>query len=69
MSLTDAIQIPIQCPKCGHTIKKRLSELQRNHAHTLTCVCGVRFQIDPAGFNAAGKSLDDLQKALSKLGK
>lgn len=67
MNLSASIEIPIKCPKCGHTIKKRLSELQRKQ--DIACRCGVTFKVDPSGFQSAGKSLDDFQKALAKLGK
>lgn len=67
MTITDSIEIPIECPKCGHTIKKRLSELQTKQ--TLTCRCGLGIEIDPAGFNSAAKALTDFQKRLAKLGK
>ena len=61
------IEIPIKCPKCGHTIKKRLTELQTKHK--LTCRCGNGIAIDPAGFKSAVKHRVDFKKALSKFGK
>lgn len=61
------IEIPIQCPKCGHTIKKRLTELQTKK--TITCRCGTRITIDPTGFKSAVKNRVDFKKALSKFGK
>lgn len=67
MSIANSIEIPIECPKCGHVIKKRLSELQTKH--TLTCRCGLGIAIDPAGFKSVAKSITDFQKSIAKLRK
>ncbi len=67
MTLSGQIEIPIQRPKCRHTIKKRRPELQRQQQ--ITCGCGVTFDVDPASFKTAAKALDDFQKALPKFGK
>lgn len=61
------IEIPIECPECGNTIKKRLSELQTKQQ--IPCPCGVTFDVDPAGFNSVAKSISDFKKTLSKFGK
>lgn len=66
-NLSASIEIPIQCPQCGHTLKKRLSELE--HKHSITCTCGVVFDVDPSGFKSARQSLDKLSDTLRKLGK
>lgn len=67
MDLSSCIEIPIKCPKCGHTIKKRLSDLQRQQ--DVSCICRTVISINPDGFKSAGKALSDLEKVLSKFGK
>ena len=67
MSTSKSIEIPIQCPKCRHTIKKTLAELGAKHQ--ITCRCGTVINVDPAGFKSVAKSIADLQKTISKLEK
>lgn len=66
-SLSSTTKIPVKCPKCGHTTKKPLSELKPQA--TFTCACGTTITVNGDGFESAGKSLDDLQKTIAKLGR
>lgn len=65
MNLTNNIEIPIKCPKCRKTTKKRLAELQRKP--NFTCTCGTAIKID--GLDSLGKQASNLSNALNKLGK
>ncbi len=67
MTLSSSIEIPIKCPKCGCTIKKRLSDVQRQQ--DVSCICGTVISINPDGFKTAAKALSDFEKTLSKFGK
>lgn len=73
--LLDNAQIDVPCPKCGHTTKERLGRLKNNPQ--LRCIrCGSSIQIDASGPGGLAqgakridKSMDEVRRSLTKLGK
>jgi len=65
MPLSDALKIPIKCPKCGRKITKRLGQLHRND--TFRCVCGA--EISVSGHQQAALDVKKLEKSVRDLGK
>ena len=68
MSSSKLDVIDIKCPKCGHKLKKRLSQLKANTDHPCP-VCGTTLRIEGDGFQSTGKSLSDAEKAIKNLGR
>ena len=66
--ISTTLQTPIPCPKCGHTVKKRLSELKADTEFPCPG-CGAVFRVSGGEFETVGKSMDDLQKTIAKLGR
>ena len=63
-SLTDRIEIPVECSSCHRKVKKTLAELKKNP--NVRCSCGVMIKVE--GADKASKPFDNLDKSLKKLG-
>lgn len=69
MNLSNQIEIPIKCPKCRKTIKKRLSDI--HGIKKITCTCGHQIEIiaDQRKLDPLRKEIANIDDALKKLGK
>lgn len=65
MNLLNNIEIPVKCPKCRKTTKKRLADLQRKPE--FTCSCGTTIEFN--GLDGLSKQASNLTDAINKLGK
>jgi len=71
-SVLDSQAIAIPCPQCGHKLSQTIGKLKTKP--DLTCPrCSTRFKVDATDMRRevakVEKTLADLQRTLSRLGK